>query len=134
MATEQRVRYSDCDPQGIVFNGNYARYWDDAATDWLDQAGFGGLELGGIGVDVVTARLEIDFKNSATIGDTLITRIGVERFGNTSMALTVVTRRKSDDEVVAEGRLVWVFVDPQNFRPIQVPDTVRVRLIQSEDT
>lgn len=134
VATEQKIRYSDCDPQGIVFNGNYARYWDDAATDWLDQAGFGGLELGGIGVDVVTARLEIDFKNSAKLGDTLITKTSVERFGNTSMALSVVTRRKSDDEVVAEGRLVWVFVDPQNFRPVPIPDNVRVRLIQSDDT
>jgi len=134
VATEQKVRYSDCDPQGIVFNGNYARYWDDAATDWLEAAGFGGLELGGIGVDVVTARLEIDFKNSATIGDTLITETSVERFGNTSMTLTVVTRRKSDDEVVAEGRLVWVFVDPELLRPVAVPDAVRVRLIQSTDT
>ncbi len=132
MATEQKIRYSDCDPQGIVFNGNYARYWDDAATDWLGEAGFGGLELGGIGVDVVTARLEIDFKNSATMGDTLITIPSVEKFGITSMMVKVETRRLSDDELVAVGRMVWVFVDPDGFKPVPVPDKVRSILATSK--
>lgn len=125
MATEQKIRYSDCDPQGIVFNGNYARYWDDAATDWLEEAGFGGLQLGGIGVDVVTARLEIDFENSATMGDTLITTPSAEQFGITSMMIRVITRRKSDDELVAKGRLIFVFVDPDSFRPVSVPEAVK---------
>ncbi|MDH3190253.1 MAG: acyl-CoA thioesterase [Acidimicrobiia bacterium] len=133
MSTEQRIRYSDCDPQGIVFNGNYARYWDDALTDWLEEAGFAGLELGGIGVDIVTARLEIDFKNAARFGDTLVTTPAVERFGITSMMVSVTTRRKSDDEVVAQGRLVTVFVDPEEFKPVPIPDTVREAL-SSTDT
>jgi acyl-CoA thioester hydrolase len=132
MPTEQKIRYSDCDPQGIVFNGNYARYWDDAATDWLAEAGFGGLELGGIGVDVVTARLEIDFKNSATMGDTLVTTPSVEQFGITSMMVRVVTRRLSDDELVAEGRMVWVFVDAETFKPVPVPGNVKSKLAASK--
>ncbi|MEE8488983.1 MAG: thioesterase family protein, partial [Acidimicrobiia bacterium] len=73
MPTTQKIRYSDCDPQGIVFNANYVRYWDDAITDWFEELGFGGIELGGIGVDVVTARVEIDFKAAAKLGDTLVT-------------------------------------------------------------
>ncbi|MGB7859142.1 MAG: thioesterase family protein [Acidimicrobiia bacterium] len=121
MSTQQKIRYSDCDPQGIVFNGNYARYWDDALTDWCEEAGLGGVELGGSGVDVVTARVEIDFRASATLGDTLITSIEVERWGNTSMIIAVVSRRQSDDVVVAEGREVIVFVDPEDFRPVPVP-------------
>ena len=27
-----RVRYSDCDPQGVLFNANYLTYFDDAAA------------------------------------------------------------------------------------------------------
>jgi acyl-CoA thioester hydrolase len=124
MPTLQKIRYSDCDPQGIVFNGNYARYWDDAATDWLEAAGFSGAELGGIGVEVVTARLEIDFKNTAKLGETLVTTVAVENIGNTSMTVGVRTERQSDGLVVALGRLIWVFVDPVGFRPVPVPDSV----------
>lgn len=128
MPTSQKIRYSDCDPQGIVFNGNYARYWDDALTDWLEEFGFGGPELGGIGVEVVTARIEIDFRNSATLGDVLVTSPSVERFGNTSMAVGMVTRRQSDEAEVVSGREVIVFVSPEDFRPVTVPDVVRDRL------
>lgn len=128
MPTLQKVRYSDCDPQGIVFNGNYARYWDDAATDWLEELGFGGQELGGNGVEVVTARLEIDFKSAARLGDMLETVIEVERFGTASMDLGVRTTIAGSERVVAKGKLVWVFVDPEHFRPVPVPGHIRETL------
>lgn len=125
MPTRQKIRYSDCDPQGIVFNGNYARYWDDALTDWFEERGFGGAELGGIGSDVVTARLEMDFKASAGLGDELETTIELERFGNTSMTVLIETRRLSDDAVVVSGKGVYVFVDLDQFRPTPVPRAIR---------
>jgi YbgC/YbaW family acyl-CoA thioester hydrolase len=124
MPTTQKIRYSDCDPQGIVFNGNYARYWDDALTDWFEEAGFGGTDLGGIGADVVAARLEIDFKASAVLGDMLETSLEVERIGNTSMTVGFETRR-GDGTVVVEGRETLVFVDPDEFRPVEVPGEIR---------
>ncbi len=128
MPTTQKLRYSDCDPQGIVFNGNYARYWDDAVTDWFDDAGLGGPDMGGSGVDVVAARIEMDFRAPAYLGDTLQTEIVVERFGSTSMTLGFMTIRLSDGSVVTEGREVIVFVDPDGFRPTPVPDVVKERL------
>lgn len=135
MPTRQKIRYSDCDPQGIVFNANFPRYWDDALTDWCEDSGFGGPELGGSGVDVVTARIEIDFKASATLGDTLETTIAVERWGTTSMTIAIATRRLSDDVVCVEGREVIVYVDPQDFRPVEVPIFVKEGLSGNlEDT
>lgn len=125
MATTQKIRYSDCDPQGIVFNGNYARYWDDALTDWFEDIGYGGLDLGGTGVDVVAARIEMDFVASAAMGDTIETSLAVERLGNTSMTIGFTTRRLSDGETVTQGREVIVFVDPQTFRPVLAPEALR---------
>jgi YbgC/YbaW family acyl-CoA thioester hydrolase len=128
MPTTQKIRYSDCDPQGIVFNGNYARYWDDALTDWFDESGYGGPELGGHGVDVVAARLEIDFKAPAALGDTLETSIEVEKVGNTSMTVGFTTKR-SDGTVVVSGREILVFVDLEDFSSTPVPDAIRADLV-----
>ncbi len=128
VTTSQKIRYSDCDPQGIVFNGHYARYWDDAATDWMEEAGFGSADLEAIGVDVVTARIEIDFRSRATMGDTLNTTVAVEQFGITSMMLRVETRRHTDQHMIAEGRLIWVFVDPGTHESVPVPDIVKEKL------
>ena len=36
-----RVRYAECDPQGVVFNGHYLAYFDIALTE-LWRAAFGG--------------------------------------------------------------------------------------------
>jgi acyl-CoA thioester hydrolase len=129
MSTTQKIRYSDCDPQGIVFNGNYARYWDDAATDWFEDLGLGGPELGGNGVEVVTARLEIDFKKAATLGDSLVTTIEIGKFGTSSMTMQVRTVIDSSGDTVAEGKLVYVFVDPEHFRPVPVPDRIKETLL-----
>lgn len=128
MPTQQKIRYSDCDVQGIVFNGNYPRYWDDALTDWFEDAGFGGARLGDNGVDVVTARIEMDFKAAATLGETLETSIGVQKWGNTSMTVEIVTRRLSDSSVVVSGREVIVYVDPLDFSPVSVPEFIREAL------
>lgn len=130
MPTTQKIRYSDCDPQGIVFNGNYPRYWDDALTDWFEDAGFAGQGLGDTGLDVVAARLEIDFKKAATLGDTLETSIEVEGFGKTSMTVGLTTRRLSDGEIVTVGKEIIVFVDAETFRPVTVPESVRAILSQ----
>jgi YbgC/YbaW family acyl-CoA thioester hydrolase len=128
MPTTQKIRYSDCDPQGIVFNGNYARYWDDALTDWFEEAGYGGSDLGGTGLDVVAARIEMDFRASAALGDAIETRIAVEGFGNTSMTVGFSTVRLSDGVVVTEGKEIIVFVDPKTFRPTPVPERVKTDL------
>jgi acyl-CoA thioester hydrolase len=128
MPTTQKIRYSDCDPQGIVFNGNYARYWDDALTDWFEEAGYDITGMVAAGVDVVTARMEMDFVSSAGLGDVLETSIDVESLGNTSMTVLLTTRRQSDEEVVVRGREVLVFVEPDAFRPTPVPDEIRESL------
>ncbi len=131
MPTTQKIRYSDCDPQGIVFNGNYPRYWDDALTDWFDELAADGVDLEEMGVDVVAARLEMDFRRPARPGDTLETSISVEQFGNTSMTVGFTTTILDAAVVVAEGREVLVFVDAASLTPVAVPESVRVALESS---
>ena len=70
----RKGRYSDTDAQGIVWNANYAGYFDDALTDLFDELGLTAsvMQLGGF--EVVTAHLGIDFKAPARLGDVLLTR------------------------------------------------------------
>src|SRR4051794_7001875 len=44
---ELRVRYGECDPQGIVFNANYLAYFDIAVTElWREAIGSWGTLVG----------------------------------------------------------------------------------------
>ncbi len=62
---ELRVRYGECDPQGIVFNANYLVYFDVAFTElWRETVGPWKL-LHDHGIDAVVAEANLDFKAPA---------------------------------------------------------------------
>ena len=43
LANKLRVRYGECDPQGVVFNAHYLAYFDIAITELL-RAAFGSYQ------------------------------------------------------------------------------------------
>lgn len=114
---ERKVRYSDTDAQGIVFNGNYATYFDDTLTDLFDLVGYPWGE-----VEVVLGRMEIDYRSPARLGEVLVTGARVERIGNTSMTIRLATWEQSTGRVVAEAKQIQVVVSGKDFRPVPVPD------------
>ena len=115
----RRIRYSDVDAQGIVFNGNYLTYYDDAITDLFVEAGLTGSSMHSAGYDVVTAHASIDFKAVAELLDEMEIRIRLGRVGNTSVTFEVASN--VGDRVTTEAKIVYVTVDAETFRPVPVP-------------
>lgn len=112
----RKVRYSDTDAQGIVFNGNYATYFDDTLTDLFDEIGYQWGE-----VEVVLGRMEIDYRSPARLGETLVTGARVEKIGTTSMTIRLLTWEEASGRPVAEGKQIQVVVSGEDFRPVPVP-------------
>lgn len=113
----RKIRYSDTDAQGIAFNGNYATYFDDAVTDLFDVIGY---EWGK--VEVVLARMEIDFRSPARLGETIVTGARVERVGNTSFTVRLATWEQQTERPVADAIQIQVVVSGDDFRPTPVPE------------
>ena len=56
-----RVRFGECDPQGIVFNAHYVAYFDVALTElWREALGSWGAMVER-GVDAAVAHLDVAF-------------------------------------------------------------------------
>ena len=121
----RKIRYSDTDMQGIVFNGNYFTYFDDALTDLFDVLDLSPAALHALGVDVVTAHAEADFLASARVGDILDTNVVVERLGTSS--ITFRLEGVVGDAAIVRGNVVWVTVDAATFETIPIPDELRSR-------
>jgi acyl-CoA thioester hydrolase len=118
-----RVRYSECDPQGIVFNANYVAYFDDALTELWREA-FGSYQLMvERGVNMVVAHLELDFHSSARFDDMVTMETKIERLGNTGMTTRLLLKR--DDELLVEGLLRHVFVAVEGWEKTEIPAWVR---------
>ena len=121
-----RVRFGECDPQGVVFNANYLLYFDVAFTElWREHAG-GYAEMIDRGVDVMLVQSNIAYRRPARTDDELDIRIRVASLGTTSMALEVGVER--DGDLLTEAELHYVFVDAETHVKAEIPAEIRAAL------
>jgi acyl-CoA thioester hydrolase len=119
---ERRVRFSDSDAQGIVFNGNYFTYFDDTITDYFEALGIVWSELNERGYDMVLGRAEIDFRSAGQIGETLITGARVVHIGTSSVVFELHTWESESGRTVVRGKEIQVMLDHATFEKTAVPD------------
>src|SRR5947209_11871932 len=72
---ELRVRYGECDPQGIVFNANYLLYCDVAFTELWRAAVGPWQQMLERGYDAVVADAHLSFRSPARFDDDLALRV-----------------------------------------------------------
>jgi acyl-CoA thioester hydrolase len=121
-----RVRFHECDPQGVVFYAHYFAYLDVALTEmWREAFGSYG-DVVAAGTDVVVVEAGATFRASARFDEDLDVELRIERLGTTSMAMATAIRR--DGDVLVEGRLVHVFVDTATMAKKPIPDDMRASL------
>jgi acyl-CoA thioester hydrolase len=119
---ERKVRFSDSDAQGIVFNGNYLTYFDDAITDYFDALGIAWNDFNQRGYDMVLGRAEIDFRSAARVGEVLHTGARVAEIGTSSVVFELLTWERAGGRTVARGKEIQVILDHGSFEKTAVPD------------
>ena len=129
---DRKVRFSDSDMQGIVFNTNYLVYWDDVFTDYMDAIGLPWADLVTRGDDMVLARTEINYRKSAVVGNTVRTLIRATRIGRTSIYFSYESTNADTGDVLVEGSQIQVVVDHATFAPKPVPDYFRDLILAHE--
>jgi acyl-CoA thioester hydrolase len=121
-----RVRYGECDPQGVVFNAHYFAYFDIALTElWRDALG-GYAAMMDAGVDLQVVEAAARYKAPARFDDLVDVTIEVTKLGTTSMVTGLAIRR--GDTLLVEGELAHVFVDREALTKIPIPDGIRAAL------
>ncbi len=120
------VRYMEVDAQGVVFNANHFAYFDVTLTElWREH--FGSYQaLVESGTDCVVREANAVFHGPVRFDDEIDVHVRVERLGTTSMVLALEERRGED--VLVEGRMAYVFVDPGTGAKKAIPPHVRERL------
>jgi acyl-CoA thioester hydrolase len=120
---ELRVRYGECDPQGIVFNANYLLFCDVAVTE-LWRAAVGGWNAMVVrGVEVVLAEASVRFRAPARFDDVLALAVRVPHLGRTSIGLEIDIAR--DGETLATCAMRQVCVDGTSYAKTEMPPWLR---------
>jgi acyl-CoA thioester hydrolase len=118
-----RVRYGECDPQGIVFNANYLLYCDVAFTELWREAIGPWQEMVERGFDAVVADAHLSFRSPARYDDEIALCARVARLGNTAITTEIDVCRA--DELLVATRLRHVCVSRETWRKAQLPDFIR---------
>ena len=125
--TSLSVRSSELDSFGHVNHAVYLSYFEQARFEALDAGGFDleALRAQGWGIHVV--RVEVDYRRELLMGQRIRIRTWLERWRKTSMIIAQQADRGEGTEVVADIRVVAVWIDPDG-RPMRVPESARIAL------
>jgi len=120
---EERVRFRDLDPMAHVNNAVFLTYLEQARVAFFSEMGAAtGLE----DMNMVVARVEIDFKAPVRLGQEVAISVRASRFGTKSFDLDYELR--VDGELVAVAKSVQVAYDYNLREPVPVPAEWREKL------
>jgi acyl-CoA thioester hydrolase len=120
---EERVRFRDLDPMGHVNNAVFLTYLEQARFAFFADAG---AATGLTEMNMIVARVEIDFKAPVRLGQEVEVSVRASRFGTKSFDLEYELH--VEGELVAEAKSVQVAYDYDRRQPVPVPAEWREKL------
>jgi acyl-CoA thioester hydrolase len=120
-----RVRYAECDAQGVLFNAHYLAYIDHSFTE-MWRAAYGGYErMLELGVDVVVAEARLRFLEGARFDQEIDAEMLVTHLGTTSLRSRHRLVRVDDGAALMEADMRHVWVDRETKRKTPIPEWAR---------
>jgi acyl-CoA thioester hydrolase len=122
-----RVRFSEVDLQGRVFNAHWMSYFDDAYAELSESLG---EELAAELLHSGLVKTVIEWKGSAAYRDEVSIVVSVTRIGNSSFDLSFAASVNS--EPVCTATHTYVNIDPSTGRSAPLSEALRQRLESHE--
>ncbi len=119
--TVTRVRFSEVDSMGVVWHGNYIRYFEDGRESFGNEYGINYLDFYRENVLIPLVKVNCDFKKTLVYGDEVVIET---RFVNSEAAklqyeYTLFNHKTG--EVVATGSSMQVFLNPEKELLLEFP-------------
>ena len=118
--TDIRVRYSDTDQMGIVYYGNYARFYEIGRVETLRHLGLSYKALEADGISMPVYDLQSRFFRPARYDDLLTVRVTIPQLPKTRFMFTYEVFNQ-DGELLNTGQTTLVFVRSATGRPCTAP-------------
>jgi acyl-CoA thioester hydrolase len=118
-----RIRYLECDPQGVVGHHQYLALFDVAMTEmWREVLGSYG-EMVAEGVDLVVAESRLRYRSPARFDEELDIAVAVRHLGTTSIAMSF--EASVEGRPVVDGENRYVCIRAGGLEPVPIPGRIR---------
>jgi YbgC/YbaW family acyl-CoA thioester hydrolase len=123
---QERVRWSDCDPLGIIYYGAYVRFFEAAEHELFRAAGLP-YEVLRVQRHVQLPRkaFAVEFHSPARMDELLDIEVGVGRVGTTSLTLRFEVYHSPDRTHRATASLTVVCVEKETITKRPLPDFLK---------
>lgn len=110
--TEIRVIYGDTDQMGVVYYGNYLRFFEAARSDFLREKAARWRDVESThGVYLPVVEAKVNYKRPAFYDDMLVVETKLAELGRASLRFEYRVLR--GDDLLATGHTVHACVDKQ---------------------
>ena len=117
-----RVRYSEIDAQGVVFNAHYLTYFDVGHTEYMRAMNFDYSDMvKQTGIDFHLAKATVEYKQPIEFDTLMDICVRVGRLGRSSMSLIFEIYRNGTDELLASGENIDVCVNLETHKSVPIP-------------
>ncbi|MGI9520962.1 MAG: acyl-CoA thioesterase [Hyphomicrobiaceae bacterium] len=107
-----RVRYSEIDGQGIVFNAHYLTYFDCAITEYLRSLPFDyKSETKSSGMDFHTVRALVEYAKPIAFDEEFDVCVKVGRIGRSSIRFDFEVHGRASEDLRSTGEIIWVYTN-----------------------
>ena len=121
-----RVRWMECDAQGIVYNGAYMDYLEVGQSDYFRNLGFSIYKIAEKGYfDSAVVKVTMEFKAPARVEDLLDLYVRVSHIGNTSFTIDTEIYPQDSDKLIATAQVIYVGYDAGTGATRPVTDDLR---------
>jgi acyl-CoA thioester hydrolase len=124
------TRWMDNDVYGHVNNVTYYSYFDTVANHFLIREG--GLDIHASPVIALVVESKCSYRAPVAYPDELRAGLRVDKLTNRSVTYGVAIFGADDDEPVAHGHFVHVFVDREQRNAVPIPERIREALATLE--
>ena len=119
--TKIRVYYEDTDKMGVVYYGNYPRYYEVGRTEMIRELGFSYKEMEDTGIVLPAHSLKINYIHSAYYDDLLTIRTIIDHIPKVKFPIKTEIYNQND-VLINEGEVVLAFFNINVKRPCKAPE------------
>jgi len=120
-STELRVRFSEVDSMGVVWHGNYIRYFEDGREAFGNLYGINYLDFYHTGVLIPVVKIMVDYKRPLVYGDTAIIETRFVNCEAAKLLYDYTIYHNNTGEVIAIGSSTQVFLNTEKELMLDFP-------------
>lgn len=119
--TEITPRFSEVDSLGIVWHGNYLKYFEDGREAFGAKYKLGYLDIFNQGYVTPLVKVSLDYKKTLKYGEKAIVEVKYVDCDAAKITFKYLMLKSGTNEVVATGETVQVFLNEKNELHLTIP-------------